>query len=363
MSEFGNVGTVVGQGTMGGSLISQAVLSDGVSEHFTPGGPDEVEYGTVPLAPFMYMDDLIHGVPGIAQARQSNSKVDKIMKERCWSLNREKTVYLIIGSSKQKQALRKQLEVEPLLCGEFITEEKEHEKWLGQYLSGGGLSDSVAKTVDAREEKIRGACLEVAQIVNDWRARVTGGMESALFLWEACVVPSLMYGSGTWVEMNSNTVKKLNNLQNWFIRLILQIGPGAPVASLCWETGFLDMEIRAWRDLIMMVIDLRNMEANTLARQVYEVQKNRHWSGLAKETAKICALLQIEDCNVTLIPKKYYWAIVTRACHYLNEERLRKMAENKEKCVRILVMFMEGNNILIIITFIRSDSILKHVSE
>ena len=105
------------------------------------------------------------------------------------------------------------------------------------------------------------------------------------------------------------------------------------------------------------------MEANTLARQVYEEQKIWHWSGPAKETAKICALLQIEDCNVTLIPKKYYWAIVTRACHYLNEERLRKMAENKEKCVRILVMFMEGNNILIIITFIRSDSILKHVSE
>ena len=40
MSEEADVGAVLGQGTLGGALISQAVLDDGVRDHFTPGAED-----------------------------------------------------------------------------------------------------------------------------------------------------------------------------------------------------------------------------------------------------------------------------------------------------------------------------------
>ena len=102
-----------------------------------------------------------------------------------------------------------ELEVKPLKCGEFCNKEKQEEKWLGQYISGLGLADSVAKTVEAREGKIKGACMEIASIVNDWRATVAGGMETALLLWEACCIPSLLHGAGTWVDMSRETERRL----------------------------------------------------------------------------------------------------------------------------------------------------------
>ena len=37
------------------------------------------------------------------------------------------------------------------------------------------LSDSVLATVQAREGKIRGACLEISHLVNDWRAQAGSG--------------------------------------------------------------------------------------------------------------------------------------------------------------------------------------------
>ena len=43
-------------------------------------------------------------------------------------------------------------------------------KWLGQILSSGGLAQSVAETVAARDGKIRGSCLEIAQVVNVCRS-------------------------------------------------------------------------------------------------------------------------------------------------------------------------------------------------
>ena len=66
---------MVGQRTLAGALVSQAVLDKGVMEHFEPGGENELEYGSVPLAPFMFQDDLIHGTSGVKQARIGNSKL------------------------------------------------------------------------------------------------------------------------------------------------------------------------------------------------------------------------------------------------------------------------------------------------
>jgi hypothetical protein len=37
--------------------------------------------------------------------------------------------------------------------------------------------------VEAREGKIKGASLEITTIVNEWRATVAGGMQTALLLW------------------------------------------------------------------------------------------------------------------------------------------------------------------------------------
>ena len=42
VSEPSNVGAVVGQGILGGALVSQAVVDEGMTEHFQPGGDTEL---------------------------------------------------------------------------------------------------------------------------------------------------------------------------------------------------------------------------------------------------------------------------------------------------------------------------------
>ena len=48
MSQFGNVGAVAGQGMLGGTLVSQAVLNDAVTENFPPGGNYNGVWGCAP---------------------------------------------------------------------------------------------------------------------------------------------------------------------------------------------------------------------------------------------------------------------------------------------------------------------------
>ena len=141
-------------------------------------------------------------------------------------------------------------------------------KWLGQI-----LSESVSATVEAQVGKIRGACLEIAQIINDWRSQAVGGMDTALLLWESCCIPSLLHGAGTWTDISKETEKKLNQLQSWFCCFIFQVGQGAPLASMSWDLSVLDVGLRVMMEKIMLVLYIRNLEEHTLARRKYEEQK------------------------------------------------------------------------------------------
>jgi exonuclease III len=339
VSEEANVGAVIGQGTIAGALVSQAVLDDAVQEQFKPGGEEELSYGGVHLAPLLFQDDIIHGAAGLPQAREANRKMNLLVKQRALGLNSRKSVMIVIGSKGQKEEVSKELTKNPLMCGNIETKETEADKWLGQFMSAKGLSDSVQKTVEAREGKIKGACLEIASIVEDWRSQAVGGMETALLLWEACVIPSLLSGAGTWVEMSPATERKLESLQNWFLRLILRVGPGCPVASLRWETGVLSMALRIWVEKVMLVRHLRSLEEETLASKIYQEQKKQKWPGLAKEAALICSELGIENVNtadVFSVSTKDYRKSVIEHCRAKDEKCLREMAEGKEKCTRIM---------------------------
>jgi hypothetical protein len=192
------------------------------------------------------------------------------------------------------------------MCGEIETKLKDTFKWLGQMLSSKGLAHSVTETVGAREGKIRGACLEIVQIVNDWRTQAVGGMETALVLWEACCIPSLLNGAGNWTGISTATEKKLNQLQNYFLRLALQVGPGTSLAALSWDTMALDMGLRVYKEKILLVLFIRNLQDHTLAKQIYNEQRLKKWPGLVTETTQICNDIGIEDCNYTNINLQSY---------------------------------------------------------
>ena len=55
--------------------MSQAVLDDGVMEHLTPGGELQIDCGEVPLAPLMWLDDVLNAAEGMEDARKANAKV------------------------------------------------------------------------------------------------------------------------------------------------------------------------------------------------------------------------------------------------------------------------------------------------
>ena len=54
----------------------------------------------------------------------------------------------------------------------------------------------------------------------------------------------------------------------------------------------------------MLVMHIRFLGEDTLARKVYSEQYAMGWPGLARKTVTICEELKIADCNTTKLSKK-----------------------------------------------------------
>ena len=78
------------------------------------------------------------------------------------------------------------------------------------------------------------------------------------------------------------------------------------------------MSLRVWIEKIMLIIHIRNMDNNTLARRIYEEQKIQKLPGLATETASFCQILGIEDCNISTMSKALCRKVLVKACHKKN---------------------------------------------
>ena len=59
----------------------------------------------------------------------------------------DKTVHLVMGNDEKTKLIKNDIEKNPLLVDNFTMKGKISEKWLGDIIHEGGLSESVAATV------------------------------------------------------------------------------------------------------------------------------------------------------------------------------------------------------------------------
>ena len=330
LSEWSDEGAMIGQGTGGGALVSQANLDKGIMDIFA-GSEEEVRYGGVRILPLMFQDDIMRVADGVSAARAGNVKVAFTMNSKQLQLNKDKTSYIIVGSGKQAENARTDIERLPIMCGSFATKEKVSDKWLGDMFHQGGLELSVMATIEDREPKVKGAFYEAAAIVDDWRTQSIGGFMSAIDLFEMAILPTLLYNSETWVNISRQATERLDNLQLFYLRLILRVPKSTPKPALRSETGMLGMKVRIWKQKLMFTYHLKNLKDGVLAKDVWKEQLQNDWPGLAREVSQICIELGMEDANETELGKGAFRSLVNKACKEFNDVRLKDDMKDMKK--------------------------------
>ena len=103
MSGSAEAGELIGQGSAGGALASQANIDHGLDRYFLGSG-DEMHYGNVRLQPLAFQDDIARMARNVNEAVVGNIKMESMMKEKQLEVHPDKTGYIVLGSRTFKES-------------------------------------------------------------------------------------------------------------------------------------------------------------------------------------------------------------------------------------------------------------------
>ena len=253
------------------------------------------------------------------------------MKQKQLRLHKDKTTYILFGSEARKQEIRKQLSVEPLVCGSLLLKEKESEKYLGEIFHTGGLGRSALETIKSRAGKIKAVSYEIKAIIEDYRAEVVGGALCGIELWQMCALPSLLSSSSTWMEITPEAIELAEQLQLDFLRLLFRVPKSCARAALRSESGVLGIKYQVIKEKLLLLFHIRNLEDTALAKQIYIQQLKFDWEGPVKEGRQMCLELGIPDVNSINATKQEFKVMVKEACRLMDEKDLKANILQKDK--------------------------------
>ena len=173
---------------------------------------------------------------------------------------------------------------------------KDVDKYLGQTI-GSNLATSAVNTVKERAGKIKGAAMEVKQIIEDFQMQALGGLAAARDLWERALVPSLLAGSGTWLGNIQEAVKLCDSIQGFYWKSILKVPDSCPKLAIRCEGKIRSTKWRIWEGKCLLLIRIQNLEDGSLAKNIYLEAEANSWPGLGREVRDICQQLKIQDLN------------------------------------------------------------------
>ena len=268
MSNTAEVGAVLGQGSTGAAVISQAMIDKGLKDYFA-GSDNEMYYGKVRVESAAYQDDISKPSADTISAQVGMTRLEDMLSQRGLRAHRDKTGYILFGNPNPR--MKKELEIMPLKFGEFEVKQKEQDKYLGQILHQEGLTKSVEATIKERSRKIKGAIYLTKQVVETIEMQTMGSLMAAKQLWEQAIVPSLLSGAGTWVDISPESEALCEDLQEEFWRVMMQVSKSSPKVMLTAETSSIRMKERIWQ---MKLLTARNIMRNkeSLAYQIYREQ-------------------------------------------------------------------------------------------
>ena len=170
----------------------------------------------------------------------------------------------------------------------------ESDKYLGDYMSS-SLSESVLITIQKRKGLCFKLISEIKLTVEDCRSHVVGGLKSGLDIWTMAVIPFLFGNSECWVELPKKAITLLNSIQNTFFRALFATCTGCPIPALYWDTGALLAENLIIMKKLLFYHHLSTLSEGSLAKEIFNIQKENSLPGLVSECCEIMEILGIND--------------------------------------------------------------------
>ena len=314
------------QGSMEAAIASTNSISNGVTDFFSES-EYEVSYGPVKMDPAQFLDDISRLALDPVSAQMGNDRLENIAETKLLNYNLLKTCIIILGNKKAREKLRNEFEEKnPTLYGENVNIVTQA-TYLGDKL-GLSVSESISLTLKKRIGLVKRSIFEIKAVVEDCRSKIIGGIKTGILLWEACVIPFLLYNSSTWLQMKKSDIEILCKLQRLFLSSLLGI-KNCPAVAMLWDLGILDMPMRILKEKLLLYHHISCLPENALSFRILQTQEQLHLPSLREEVAHFLAKHEIHD--VRQFSKEKWKIYVRKAILEMNRSQMLEQMKSSKK--------------------------------
>ena len=286
----------------------------------------------------MFQDDIAKYSDTVSNTRISADRLDTALKNKLLSVNYSKSKNLIIGSKKFRQKTLKDLQSNPIVMGGEVLEHASQEKYLGDVIDEEGCEASITATIKGRINKLYSKCEDIVKISENPLMASLGNARTPFKLFEAEVIPALLFNAESWIGFNEKHSKLLQDFQDRFIRRVFQVHVSTPKAILNYDAELLPMKWRVAVKKISFVKKIMMMEDSNLARQAL-VEEGRlealgmGFSGLVAETNELCRDLSIPSttCLYKFVSKQDIKEAVQQKVYFENRQRMLESRKVRDR--------------------------------
>ena len=133
------------------------------------------------------------------------------------------------------------------------------------------------------------------------------------------------------MEIDTETVEKLEDLQCNFLRILLATPASTPRAALLWDCGAVRIKYRIMEKKLVFLHYIMKQGKSSLARQIIEEQRNMNFPGLFQECKLFIEKLKLVDPFQLDMSAIEWKRIVKKAILTANEEELKEEITKKYK--------------------------------
>ena len=159
---------------------------------------------------------------------------------------------------------------EDAFVGEFKIDECETEKYLGDHISSRGTNE---KNIEERKKKGIGI---ISQLMNKLEGTVYGPyhFEVSLILRQSHLLSSILTNSEAWYGLKTSDIEQLEQVDESYLRRVLEVGISCPKEMLYLETGSTPIRFILVFRRLMFLHYILNEEPESLIHQCFDAQKD-----------------------------------------------------------------------------------------
>ena len=326
-----NTGPIVMQGSVDDAIISSVSIGNDVCEAFADEADKfEVKYESVELSPLCFQDDILRMSDSFESAKYGNKLMENVIAKKGLEFNTEKSMYIVMGNKKARNKIKSEFDKSPItLCGDKMKEVKVLQ-YLGESLSI-NLEDSVHQTVVRRVAVARHAIFEIRTVIEDTRANSLGALNTAFHIWQAGILPMILFSSECWISISKKTLRLLDGLFHSFCQAIFRVKVGCPTPSFYIESASIKFAYLILERKLNFVHHLANLEEDSIAGRIYNEEIRSSSFGLHTEVKG--HLEKIGANDLKNVSKWTYKNLVRKYIIHLNHsEILEDVKRYKKLC-------------------------------